>query len=371
MKKVILMFCISTLFLLTGCKTSDISYEDVDKPVSMFYRSEKNNFPGCLILVSSNGKIIYKEAFGMQNLENNVLASSDTTFRIGSITKQFTSTAVLLLKERGLLSLTDKLSKYIPDFPKADEVSIYQLLTHTSGIKSYTDEEDFVENVVNYISTRDLINQIKESGYDFEPGTEFRYNNSGYFILGYIIELISGESYGDFLENNIFKPLKMKNTGVYKKGLGLPNEGIGYSYKRGEIKEELNWDMSYAGGAGNLYSDVYDLYLWNEALFNGKVLSKQSLDEAFSPALLLNGENALEHPIFNYGLGWALNYLFDTDVVEHSGVLHGFTASISRMVEEDISIIILTNKSYDSFGVKVDILKTRIMTSIITKLKQE
>ncbi len=359
----------SNLYNVNSSETVKFSHDDIGKVVSLYYKTDNTNMPGCSILVSSNGNVIYKEAFGMANIEQGSITSDETTFKIASITKQFTSTAILLLKERGLLTLNDKLSKYIPDFPKGDDVTIYQLLTHTSGIKNYTEENDLEERAQNPISAVELINIIKTLGYDFEPGERFKYNNSGYFILGYIIELVSGQSYEDFLHNNIFEPLNMTHTGVYKKGLNLPNEAIGYSYVKGKMNEVLDWDMSNIGGAGNLYSNVNDLFLWNEAVFNGKILSKKSLAEAFSPVLLLNGENAIQHG-FDYGLGWSLDHSLISESIEHSGSLHGFTSSISRLYDDNISIIILTNKTVFDSGADIGALGIRIRRSIYNNREQ-
>ncbi len=176
----------------------------------------------------------------------------DTKFRIGSITKQFTAAAILRLQEQGKLSVRDPLSKFIPDYPRGSEVTLHHLLTHTSGIHSYTGKPNFLETVSAYTTPEDLIKSFKNDPYDFDPGKKWLYNNSGYFLLGYIIEKVSGQSYGEFLKQQFFEPLGMKNTGVHHWSDILEHEAFGYAYEAGRFKKAQNWDMSRAGGAGAL-----------------------------------------------------------------------------------------------------------------------
>jgi CubicO group peptidase (beta-lactamase class C family) len=228
--------------------------------------------PGVSILVAKDGKIIYKKAFGYENIEKKIPASPDTKFRIGSITKQFTGAAILRLQEQGKLSVNDKLSKYLPDFPRGDEVTIHHLLTHTSGIHSYTSKPDFMSKVTSPVSSEELINYFKNDQYDFNPGEQWSYNNSAYFMLGFIIEKVSGKTYAQYLKDTFFDPLQMTNTGVHDASLKLQHEAIGYERASDGYKPSANWNMTWAGGAGALYSTTEDLYRWNEALFSGKVL---------------------------------------------------------------------------------------------------
>src|SRR5215472_4123668 len=176
----------------------------------------ETNDPGLAVLVAQNGKILFEKCYGLADREHTVPVTPLTTFRIGSVTKQFTASAILKLQERGKLSVNDKLSKYIPDFPRGDEVTLRHLLTHTSGIHSYTDNpDDFLSRVTNATTTLAIIEELKKHKppYDFDPGTKWSYDNSGYLLLGYIVEKVSGQSYGDFLHENFFQPLGMTNTG--------------------------------------------------------------------------------------------------------------------------------------------------------------
>lgn len=294
------------------------------------------------VLVSQEGNVLLNKAYGFANIEDGQMSEPLTTFRIGSITKQFTATGILKLVEEGKIKLDDPLLKFIPDFLKGDQVTIHQLLTHISGIHSFTNDVNFLDNVKDPVSWPDLVNQIKETNYDFEPGEQWSYNNSGYFILGYIIELVSGMSFDQYLKQEIFTPLGMSNTGVYDNSKTYTDEAIGYSWENPEIKPALDWNMSWAGGAGNMYSTVEDLNKWNEALFSGKILSKDMMTEAMKPVKLNNGEEATAFGS-TYGYGWAFSEYRDQKVIGHSGGLHGFSSNLLRLPEINATICVLTN----------------------------
>jgi CubicO group peptidase (beta-lactamase class C family) len=289
--------------------------------------------------VAKEGKILYKKGFGYADVKNKILVTPDTKFRIGSVTKQFTAAAILKLQENNLLSVNDKLSKYIPDFPRGNEVTIHHLLTHTSGIHSYTGRNDFISRVTKTISPDTLISVIKKDSFDFNPGERMLYNNSGYFILGYIISKVSGKPYETFLKETFFDPLQMKNTGVHYSGIKLQNEAKGYSRAGSGYEESLNWDMSWAGAAGAMYSTVDDLLKWNEALHAGKVLNKKSLEAAITPAVLKNGEPT---PM-QYGYGLGMSKFRGTDIIGHSGGLHGFITHLSYYPKEKLTVVMFSN----------------------------
>ena len=243
----------------------------------------------------------FEKGYGLTDIEHQAAITPESKFRIGSLTKQFTAAAILKLQEEGKLSVTDKLSKYIPDFPRGDEVTLHHLLTHTSGIHNFTQKPGFMQRVTNAIAIEDLIKSFKNDPYDFDPGTKWLYDNSGYVLLGYIVEKVSGEDYGKFLRENFFQPLGMTNTGVYRTNLALKHEALGYSYEEHKFQRAVNWDMSWAGGAGALYSTAEDLYRWNEGIFNGKVLSEASLKAAFTPGK--TRENEDDNSGDGYGCG--------------------------------------------------------------------
>lgn len=296
--------------------------------------------PGIALLVSKDGEILYSKGFGFADIGNNQPITPQTKFRIGSITKQFTSAAILKLQEERKISVKDKLSKFIPDFPRGNEVTIHHLLTHTSGIQTYTGRPDFVSRVTSGISEDDLVTIIKQSPYDFNPGERYLYNNSGYFLLGHIIRLVTGKAYGEYLKEVFFDPIGMVNTGVHSPELQLTQEAKGYMKQDNSYSKALDWNMSWAGGAGALYSTVEDLNRWNEAVFGGKVLKPESLKAAHTSVTLNNGQVP---PEIKYGYGWVIQSFRGTDVIAHSGGLHGFSSQIARVPAHNLSVVMLTN----------------------------
>jgi CubicO group peptidase (beta-lactamase class C family) len=309
---------------------------------ALFSHIVASNGPGAALLIARDGKILLAKGYGMADVERRIPFSAVTESRIGSITKQFTSAAILRLQERGKLSIDDKLTNYFPGFPRGQEVTLRHLLTHTSGIRSYTDKPGFLAGVSHPIKPEDLINSFKNEPFDFEPGKKWHYDNSGYFLLGKIVEKVSGQSYGDFLQSNFFAPLGMSNTGVYHAGAGLEHEALGYSFSSdGKFSKALNWDMSWAGGAGALYSTVEDLYRWDEALFGGKVLSETSLKAAWTP--VKTEEVKDDNSGIGYGFGWAISRLRGAEEIVHSGGLDGFSSFLLRLPQYHFTIAVLAN----------------------------
>ncbi len=311
------------------------------KADAVFQHLIKPDDAGLAVLVAQDGKILFEKGYGLADIEHHTPVTPETKFRIGSITKQFTAAAILKLQEEGKLSVQDKLSKYIPDFPRGDEVTLHHLLTHTSGIHSYTSKPGFMDQVTNAITTEEVIKSFKHDPYDFDPGAKWLYDNSGYMLLGYIVEKVSGQSYADFLRENFFQPLGMTNTGVYTGDPTLTHEALGYSYKEGKFDRAINWNMAWAGGAGALYSTVEDLYRWNEGIFNGKVLSEASLQAAFTP--VKTKENQDDDSKAGYGYGWILGEVRGLPEIWHNGGLNGFTSSLLRLPQEKFTIAILAN----------------------------
>jgi CubicO group peptidase (beta-lactamase class C family) len=321
---------------------------------------------GVAVLVAKNGKVLYKNGFGYANIESHEKIGPSTKFRIGSITKQFTASAILKLEEEGKLKLTDKLSQYFPDFPRGNEVTINHLLTHTSGIHSYTGKEDFIRRVETPITSEELVNYFKNDPYDFNPGERYQYNNSGFFLAGLIVEKVSGKTLGDFFKERFFDPLKMTNTGMHASTLKLTNEARGYTKENGVYKPAVNWDMSWAGGAGALYSTVEDLFLWNEAVFNGKVLSEKSLKAATTAGVLNNGKAVADG---GYGYGWALGKFRGEDVVDHGGGLHGFISQLSRYRKNNLTVVILTNLSPSEVSMNMGTIAEYFLWDVLEKQK--
>jgi CubicO group peptidase (beta-lactamase class C family) len=300
----------------------------------------KADDPGFAVLVARDGKILFEESYGLADREHHVPITSQTTFRIGSITKQFTASAILKLQEEGKLSVDDKLSKYILDFPRGNEVTLRQLLNHTSGIHDWSPEPNHLSDLSKPTTIEALIEGIKKPPYDFDPGTKWKYDNSGYTLLGYIVEKVSGQSYGDFLRDNLFQPLGMTNTGVYRTHMGLPHEALGYSLGTNGFEPEFFIDPSWNGGEGALYSTVEDLYRWNEGVFNGNVLDAASRKAAFTPvptkASQLNSGNG-------YGFGWFVGTYRGLRDISHGGSMSGFTSMLLRIPDEKLTVTVLAN----------------------------
>jgi CubicO group peptidase (beta-lactamase class C family) len=305
--------------------------------------------PGVAVLVAQHGKILFEKGYGLANLEHKTPITPQTKFRIGSITKQFTASAILRLQEQGKLSVTDKLSEYISDFPRGDEVTLVHLLTHTSGIHSYTEKPGFFDTVTKPIALAALINSFKNDPYDFDPGKKWQYDNSGYALLTYVIEKVSGQSYADYLSKTFFQPLGMNDTGVHRSDLHLTHEASGYSYVDGKFKPALNWDMSQATGAGAIYSTVEDLFKWNEAVFNGKVLSDASLKAAFTPVKTSENQTDTEA---GYGFGWGVDSFRGSKEIDHSGGLQGFSSFLLRLPREEFTAVALANTLPGAPGVE-------------------
>lgn len=291
--------------------------------------TDKGWFSGS-ILVAKKGEIIISKGYGMADYELSVPNTPKTRFHLGSVTKQFTAMAVMQLQERGLLSVNDPLSKYIPDYPNGKKITLHHLLTHTSGIPDYiNDDETFADIYKLYHSVDQIVDRFKNKPLEFQPGTKYDYSNSGYVLLCYIIEKISGKDYGTFLKENIFNPLNMKDTGYDDLKPIIKNRASGYSVASGKLINAEYFDRSNLQGADGLYSTVEDLYIWDRALYTQKLVSKDTLNKIFIP-----------YPPANiYGYGWT------TDKVEmsHFGRMDGFYTCISRNTANDTAVIILSN----------------------------
>jgi CubicO group peptidase (beta-lactamase class C family) len=294
-------------------------------------------------LVAENGKVIYKSAFGMANMEWDIPNAPDTRFRLGSITKQFTAMLALQLVEQGKIKLDGKISDYLPDYRKdiGQKVTIHHLLTHTSGIPSYTGLPGFFDNVSrNPYKVDEFVKKYASGDLQFEPGTKFAYNNSGYFLLGAIIERVTGKPYAQVLKENILDPAGMKNTGYDRHDSLIWKRASGYTRTPdGGYINAAYLDMSIPYAAGSMYSTVEDLYLWDQALYSDKLLSAQSKELMYKPFLE------------NYAYGWAVtNASFKQNgqpvpVISHDGGINGFSTTIARYPREKNLIVLVDNTS--------------------------
>jgi CubicO group peptidase (beta-lactamase class C family) len=306
-----------------------------DAMLSEYYPTDE---PGAAVLVAKADKVIYRKAFGMANLEHNIPMRPEMVFEIGSITKQFTAVSILMLMEDGKLTLDDDITKYIEDYPvQGHHISIHHLLTHTSGIKSYTSMEEWQQVWRKDFTNEELVNFFKNQPMDFAPGEEFRYNNSAYFLLGVIIEKASGMTYAEFLEGRIFKPLGMDHSlyGSHRKV--IENRANAYQNEDGWVKAQY-LSMTQPGAAGAIMSTVDDMYTWNKAVRDNKLVKQESIDRAFKNYTLNNGEK------INYGYGWMPNEIQGSPTLEHSGGIFGYTSNGIWLPQEDVYVIMLTNR---------------------------
>ena len=236
------------------------------------------------VLVAQDGKVLLDKGYGFANLEWDVPNTPTTKFRLGSITKQFTAASILLLEERGKLKVEDPVKKYMPNAPAAwDKITIFHLLTHTSGIPSFTGFSDYESHEAQAMTPGKLVEWFRDKPLEFEPGTKWNYSNSGYVLLGYLIEKISGQSYSDFVQQNIFTPLGMKDSGYDSNSAIIAHRAAGYAPgKSGPVNAGFV-HMSIPFSAGALYSTTEDLLRWEQGLFGGKVLKPESLAKMTTP----------------------------------------------------------------------------------------
>ncbi|MCE9529051.1 MAG: serine hydrolase [Planctomycetales bacterium] len=338
MKRILIL---SALLLFSrGIICQEVSAEPTfaEKATEKFREATAGESSGIAVLVARDGKIVFQGGFGFAEIEKKEQVTPETKFRIGSISKQFTAAAVLRLAEEKKLSLDDSLAKFFPDFPNGDEIKVRQLLTHTSGIHSYTSKPEFISRVKDPIEPEKLIDWFRDDKPDFAPGQGFLYNNSAYFLAGEIVAKVSGKPFETYLRETFFEPLEMKDTGIFVNS--APPTGIarGYSLVNEKIEPALDWDMSWAGGAGALYSTVGDLFRWNEALFGGKVLKEETLKAATTPVELPPNVEGM-----SYGYGLTMLKVKRLPAVAHGGGLNGWSTYLLRLPDQHCTVVVLTN----------------------------
>ncbi|MVM29033.1 serine hydrolase [Spirosoma sp. HMF4905] len=300
----------------------------------------KPDSSGCTALVARKGKVIYQKAFGMANIELNVPMRPDHVFRIGSITKQFTAVAILQLMEQGKLSLQDEITRFIPDYPtQGKKITVEHLLTHTSGIKSYTDMKEFETIMKNDMTPTELIDFFKNQPMEFEPGTQWKYCNSGYFLLGYIIEKVSGKPYPQYLDDVFFKPLGMTSSYYGDNAKLIKNRASGYQAGKDGVDNASYLSMTQPYAAGAIVSTVGDLWKWHQAVHSYKLVKKETLDKAFTRYKLRDGK------LTDYGYGWGLGTIKGSPTIAHNGGINGFLTSGTYLPREDVFVAVFSNST--------------------------
>lgn len=312
-------------------------------PTAAFERVMKDAFPpdkpGAAVIVVKDGKTLFRKAYGMANLELGVPLQPDMVFRLGSITKQFTATAILLLAEEGKLNVQDRIEKHLPGYPThGHTITIEHLLTHTSGIQSYTGMPGWMrDKIMTPMKPEELIDGFKKEPMNFAPGERYAYNNSGYILLGAIIEKVSGKSYEAFVKERIFDPLGMTSSYYDNTEPIIKKRAAGYT---GDAKEPRNaryLSMTQPYAAGSLASTVDDLARWDEALATGKILKPESLAQAWKPYVLKGGEAT------TYGYGWGPAKLRGRRSIAHGGGIFGFSTFALSLPDDKVYVAVLCN----------------------------
>ncbi len=338
MKKLITFSRDVVLFgiLLISFNIKSYAQKTVSRIDSLLNSKYKKDAPGAVFLAAQNGEIIYEKSFGLSNLELAIPMNTNNVFEIGSMTKQFTAISILILSEKGKLSLSDNINKYIPDFPLGDQISIHHLLTHTSGLKDFTRLKELNEMAKNELEPLEVIALFKNDSLEFNPGELYKYSNSGYFLLGYIIEQVSGLTYEEFVKQNIFIPLAMNATRYNSAREIIPNRAYGYQLKDDYVnKTYISYSIPYSTGA--LISSAKDMLNWQNALLKNKLLDAQTTRKAFTNYTLNNGQK------IDYGYGWHIKNTEGTLSFEHGGSIFGFKSMGVYLPEKDIYVIGLTN----------------------------
>jgi CubicO group peptidase (beta-lactamase class C family) len=295
-----------------------------------------HDFSGA-VLVAKKGKVIYQKAFQFANREWQVPNTIDARFEIGSITKQFTAAAILQLAEQGKLQVEDRLSKYFPDYPKGDSITLHMLLNHTSGIYNYSDNPELLNLNPNTPITAlkdTLINLFKNKPFDFSPGTWWRYSNSNYILLGYIIEQVSGQTYQDYVVKNLLQKAGMTNTGILRHDTIVPRFANGYTRMPAGWTKGGIFPVNAGFSAGCLFSTVGDLLKWSEALSAGKVISTASLEK-------MNRPNAGDR---GYGYGVFVDRMLNHRAIYHGGATLGYNTFLVYYPDDDVRMVFLANK---------------------------
>ncbi len=301
---------------------------------------DRPDTPGMSVIVIRDGKVLFKRAYGLADVEAGTPNTTGTTFRLASISKQFTAMAILMLMERGRLRLDSHLSDFFPDFPEyGREITIRHLLTHTAGLPDYVALiPGGQKEQLNDQDALHLLEQQKSGS--FPPGTRFEYSNSGYVLLGLIVARASGEPFARFLQKNIFQPLQMSHTAVLERGQSnVKARAFGYSPKGDSFERTDQSVTSATQGDGCIYSSVEDMYRWDQALYTSKLVRKNTLKMAFTPAKFGDRQTS------DYGFGWFINYVRGFRQVWHGGGTLGFRSQIVRMPDQKFTVIVLTNRN--------------------------
>ena len=331
-------FCIFALSL-TSALFAQAQAPNLSESVSDYVKKEMQaqHIPGLSLLVAKDGKTIQAEGFGLSNVELQVPAKPETIYQSGSVGKQFTATAVMMLVEGGKVGLDDPLTKYFPDAPPTwKEVTVRELLSHTGGFGDYPKDFNFRKDWTE----GELIKLVEGIPFAYAPGTKWAYSNLGYLTLGILIHRVTGQFYGDFLQEHIFHPLGMTSTRIINEADIIPNRAAGYRLVKGELKNQ-EWVAPAVNTTadGSLYFSVLDLAKWDAALYTEKLLKRSSFDLMWTPVKQKDGKVNEG----GYGFGWFIEDRDGHRCVHHDGSWQGFETAIDRYVNDRLTVIALTN----------------------------
>jgi CubicO group peptidase (beta-lactamase class C family) len=328
------MRVLSAVLLLTGCTSAPMT------TIDELMRPYSGNVPGAGVVVTRDGATIFAKAYGLADVENRIPATTRTNYRLASVTKQFTATAILALVERGDIALDDPIGTFLPTLPPlVRPLRIRHLLTHTSGLVDY---EDLIpESNSRQVHDRDVLSMLeRENRLLFPAGSSYRYSNSGYALLALIVEQVSGVSFPDFLRREIFEPAGMSSSIAFVDGVNEPaNRAFGHAWVDGRFVRADQSVTSAVLGDGGIYSSIDDLARWESALLSTRILSKNSLDRAWTKS------TATDDPNVDYGFGWRISAVDGTTMLWHSGETRGFRNVMMRFPEKRLMVALLTNRN--------------------------
>ena len=327
---------LNSLFAISA---ADAQTPSLNSAVTDYVKAEmqRQHIPGLSLLVVRNGKVIRAEGFGLANVELQVPVKPESVFQSGSVGKQFTATAVMMLVEEGKIALDDPLPKYFSGAPASwKEVTVRELLSHTAGFGDYPKDFNFRKDWTE----EELLKVVEGISLAYPPGTKWEYSNLGYLTLGILIHSVTGEFYGDFLQARIFKPLGMHSTRIISEADIVPNRSAGYRLVKGELKNQ-EWvaPMVNTTADGSLYFTILDLQKWDAALYTEKLLKRSSLDLMWTPVRLKDGQLNKG----NYGFGWFIDHRAGHRCIHHDGSWQGFETAIDRYVDDQLTVIALAN----------------------------
>ena len=330
------------MILISGTPT--VAQDAVSAKVDDYIKDEmqKQRIPGLSIAVIKSGKIVLVKGYGFANVEHQVPVKAETIFQSGSVGKQFTATAVMMLVEEGKIVLDDRISKYLTEAPESwKEITVRHLLTHTAGTTDYPRDFDFRRDYTE----DELLKRAAAIPLAFQPGEKWSYSNLGYVMLGILIHKVSGKFYGDFLQERIFKPLGMNTARIISESDIVMNRAAGYRMVKGELKNQQWVSPSLNTTAdGALYLTALDMAKWDAALYTEKLLKKSSLDQMWTPVKRNDGKT---HP---YGFGWGLGEVRGHRKVEHGGAWQGFKMFILRYVDDQLTVVVFANLAQANDG---------------------